>query len=158
MKYVKFFTALLAISLLTTSCDSDDEGDAPAPTRSEMLTARNWVITGLNVEPALDVDGDNTQENNLMPYLQACTLDDFQDFNSDNSYTIEEGPSKCDPNDPQIVEAGEWLWNSDGTRLVMNANSETFEAKVTSLSSAEMVWEYTLVQGGVTYTFTQTMN
>ncbi len=147
----------LCIALTFTSCKEDDEEESPAPTKSEMLTSRNWKVSTLNVEPALDVDGDGTQENNLIPYVGACTLDDFWKFVSNGNYTNEEGPSKCDPNDSQIIESGTWLWSSDQTRLVMNANSETFEAKVLSISSSQMIWEFTIVNQGVTYTFTQTL-
>lgn len=146
----------IAASLSLTSCDKDDD-EEPAPTRSELLVAKQWKMTVLNVEPALDIDGNGTQENNLIPYVGACTLDDFWAFQSSGNYTSEEGASKCDPNDPQIIESGQWLWNSDQSRLVMNANSETFEARVVSISSGQMIWEYTLVNNGVTYTFTQTM-
>ena len=61
------YLPLLAItaSLIFTSCEKDEE-EPPAPTKSEMLTSRNWRMTALNVEPALDVDGDGTQENNLI--------------------------------------------------------------------------------------------
>jgi len=142
------------------SCnDDDDEEDPTPPTKTELLTARNWMVEGWNIEPAIDIDNDGTQENNLIPYIQACTLDDFFDFNTDGSYTVEEGASKCDPNDPSIVDSGDWLWNSDNTRLIFESSSGTnSEAEIISISATEMVVEFTTVNQGVTYTETQTWN
>lgn len=149
----------IAASLSLTSCDKDDDDDEePAPTRSELLVSQQWSLIAFNVEPALDWDQDGTQENNLIPYVGACTLDDFWLFQANGNYTSEEGASKCNPNDPQIIESGQWLWNSDQTRLILNANSQTFEATVTSITASQLIWEYVIVNNGVTYTFTQTLN
>lgn len=162
MKVSKFLPMVLFLGILSfSSCnDDDDEDDDPTPpTRTELLTARNWIVEGLTVEPAIDIDNNGTQENNLIPFLAACNLDDFYDFNADMSYTIEEGASKCDPNDPTIVESGDWLWNSDNSRLIFEPNGgTTMEAEVISLTATELVAEFTVVDQNVTYTYTQTWN
>ncbi|HKK40267.1 MAG TPA: lipocalin family protein [Cryomorphaceae bacterium] len=161
MKVSKFLPMVLFLGVLSfSSCNDDDDDEDPTPpTRTEMLTAKNWMVEGWNIEPAIDIDNNGTQENNLIPFIEACNLDDFFDFNTDGSYTIEEGASKCDPNDPTIVESGDWLWNSDNTRLIFEASGgTTTEAEVISISKTEMVVEFTSVQQGVTYTQTQTWN
>lgn len=161
MKVSKFLPMVLFLGVLSfSSCnDDDDEDDPTPPTKTELLTARNWIVEGLTVEPAIDIDNNGTQENNLIPFLAACNLDDFYDFNADRSYTIEEGASKCDPNDPTIVESGDWLWNSDNTRLIFEPNGgTTMEAEVISLTATELVAEFTVVDQNVTYTYTQTWN
>lgn len=149
---------LIALAGLITFSSCEKEESDPEPTMSEKLTGNNWSLSAYNVEPAIDADGDGTQENNLMPYLGACNLDDFWNFVASGAYTFEEGASKCDPNDPQIIESGTWLWNSDNTRLVINSGGQTMDAKIIRLNSNEMIWEFTQVNAGVTYTFTQTLN
>lgn len=161
MKVSKFLPMVLFLGVLSfSSCNDDDDDEDPAPpTRTELLTGRNWMVEGYNIEPAIDIDGDGTQENNLIPFIAACNLDDFYDFNVDGSYTIEEGASKCDPNDPTIVQSGDWLWNSDNTRLIFEASGGgTSEAEVISITATEVVVEFTSVDQGVTYTETQTWN
>lgn len=160
--YLKFPPVAVLILLLTfTACkDDDDDNDEPAPkTRTEMLTAKNWTRTSVTITPAIDYDGNGTQENDLTPYIPTCDLDDFYKFNSNTSFTREEGPSKCDANDPQVVYTGTWTWNSDETILTITPlGGETQEAKVTTLNDTEMVWNITFSSGGVNYTEIHTLN
>ena len=153
---------LLFLGVLSfTSCNDDDDGeDAPAPTRSQLLTSKNWIVDTWDIEPAIDIDNNGTQENNLIPFFPVCFLDDFYDFNADGSYAIEEGASKCDDNDPTVIESGDWLWNSDNTRIIFEPNSgDNYEYKVISISSSELVIEFTSVnENGTTFTQTQTWN
>ena len=156
---LKFLSMFAFIALfVTTSCSDDDEDEAPAPTRTQLLTAKQWKLNALTVEPALDIDGDGTQENNLIPFIPACDLDDIQKFNTDGTYTFEEGPTKCDPNNPQVYESGTWQWNTDQTRLVTNSGGSTSDVLVTSITSTAMVQTETVVENNVTYTFTYTFN
>ena len=128
-------------------------------TITDLLTANDWMVVGLNIEPAIDIDNNGTEENNLIPFIPACTLDDFFDFNTDGSYTIEEGASKCDPNDPDIIETGNWSWNSDNTNLIFEPNGGTTrDAEVISISATEIILEFPSDLDNVTYTETQTWN
>lgn len=130
---VALFLMLLSISAWSKD---EEEMEAPAPTRSEMLTGRNWSITAYSVEPAVDADGNGTQENNLMPYLPACVTDDFTDLNANQSYTAEEGDSKCEPNDPEVFETGDWSFNSAETLVVFSPDGQaSYELSIESLSS-----------------------
>ncbi|MGB6036768.1 MAG: hypothetical protein WBG42_10915 [Cryomorphaceae bacterium] len=161
MKVSKFLPMVLFLGVLSfSSCNDDDEDDDPTPpTKTELLTARNWMMTGFNVAPAILMPQTGTPETNLIPFEAACNLDDFWDLNTDGSYTREEGASKCSPNDPTVFESGDWLWNSDNTRLIFEPNgAASYEAKVISLIATELVLELTSVEAGVTYTFTQTFN
>jgi len=160
MKVSKFLPMVLFLGVLSfSSCnDDDDDDDEPAPTKSELVASKNWMTTGLTVSPGLAIGQNGNLENNLIPFSAACNLDDFWDFNADRSFTFEEGASKCDPNDPSVIASGEWLWNSDETRLILEVGTESEERKVLSVSTTEMVWEFTVVDQGVTYTYTETLN
>ncbi|MEM9052168.1 MAG: hypothetical protein AAGC47_08975 [Bacteroidota bacterium] len=163
MKISKFLPMLLFLGVLSfTSCnDDDDEEDPPAPTRSELLTAKNWSISELTVNPALAIGQNGNPETNLIPFTPACVLDDFENYNSGGTFTWEEGASKCDPNDPDIFASGNWLWNSDETKLIVQENDgSSIEFTIVSISSTEMVRERVEVDQAaqVTYTFTETLN
>jgi hypothetical protein len=160
MKVSKFLPMVLFLGVLSfSSCNDDDDDEDPTPpTKSELVTGKNWMTTGLSVEPAIDIDGNGTQENNLIPFITACNLDDFWDLNTDGTFTLEEGASKCDPNDPSVIASGDWLWNSDQTRIIFEASGDNEERKVISVSATEMIWEFTFVDQGVTYTYTETLN
>jgi len=112
-----------------------------------------------DVQPAIDFDGNGTQETDLIPFLLACGLDDFVDYNTDNTYTKEEGPSKCDPNDPEVFESGSWTFNSDQTRIVHTpAGAVPYELEIVSVSTSKLIVEETQVLDGVTYTVTLEYN
>lgn len=148
---------VLDVDSCLCDCPAGFSGDSCEVSFTDLLTANDWMVVGFNIEPAIDIDG--TEVNNLIPFIQACDLDDFFDFNTDGSYTIEEGASKCDPNDPSVVESGDWLWNSDNTRIIFEPNGgASREAEVISISSTEVVVEITIVSDNVTYTHTQTWN
>ncbi len=157
MNVLKFLPMLALLSFVMVSCGDDDE-DEPAPTRSQLITSQSWSVVSLNVEPAIDLDGNGTQENNLIPFLQACDLDDFLKLNANGTFTNEEGASKCDPNDPQVIQSGVWIWNSDETRVVLTAGGQSTEYVVTALSSTALTTTETFVIQNVTYTFTTTYN
>lgn len=159
-KITSALIAMLCISLSFSSCKKDEEEEpAPAPTKKELLSGNNWELTAYSVEPAIDIDQNGTQENNLMPYLQACSLDDFTDLNTDNTYTSEEGPSKCDPNDPQVFESGSWSLNSDETLVIFSpSGQQSYEMSIESLSSSQWEAKQIVVSGGVTYTFSLTFD
>ncbi len=159
----RFSISILASLLLLMSCNKDDDGggNTPPPTvnKTQLLTAKNWRITAHNVDPAIDIDNNGTQENNLLPFYAACDLDDIRKFNTNGSYTFEEGATKCDPNNPQVYQTGTWLWNSDNTRLITTASSNvSVDALVPTLNATTMVLVTTVVSNGVTYTETITFN
>lgn len=154
-KYLKSFAySLMAISLITVSCKKDDKKNEP--TKTELLTGNNWVTTRIEIEPAIDFDGDGTQENNLTPYFDPCDLDDFLNLKTDKTYIIEEGASKCDPNDPQVVETGTWTLSSNNTRLVLSSGGSSSDYLLKTLTANKMVTAEELVLNGVTYTITTT--
>jgi hypothetical protein len=159
-KLTSALIAMLCITLVLSSCSKDEEETvAPAPTKKQMLSGNNWVIKAYTVEPAIDIDQNGTQENNLLPYLQACNLDDFIDLNEDNSYTAEEGASKCDPNDPQVYETGDWSFNSDETFIVFSPDGQaSYEFSIESLSASQWEAKQVQVSNGVTYTFSLTFD
>lgn len=161
MKTLNFkFLPMFAFVLLFVfvSCKDDDD-DPPAKTKTELLTSKNWTRTTVTITPAIDYDGNGTQENDLTPYIPTCDLDDFYRFNANTSFTREEGPSKCDANAPQVVYTGTWVWNSDETILTLTPLGQgTQEMKVVELTATKMVWNYTFNQGGVNYTEVHTLN
>ncbi len=157
MKTTRLLPVLFFASLLiSTGCNKDDD-DEPAPTRSALLTSKNWIGTNVSINPAIDFDQNGTQETDLYPFVPLCSRDDFYKFNVNASFTEEEGASKCDVNDTQIISTGIWVWNSDETILTISEQGAApFEALVTQLSATSMTWEQTQSINGVVYVVTIT--
>jgi hypothetical protein len=151
-----FFIAGL---FLFTACSKDDDDTPPPPTKTQRLTAKQWRLTAQTINPGIQLEpGGPTITDLLVTYLP-CQLDDFVKFNTNGTYSAEEGPTKCDPNDPQVIETGTWIWNADETRIIITpAGGSTADLLVTSLTSSQLVTQITFtdVVNGVPITYTLT--
>lgn len=116
MKRLSVFVAaaLLAVSTFT-SCSKDDKEDNPAPvekTKTEIITAKSWRITGFTFK-----EGNGPIED-VYAQLQTCTKDDFYKFNIDKTFRFDEGATKCSSNDPQTATSA-WDITADGSILLL---------------------------------------
>ena len=91
------------------------------------LISKAWKYKRFSaVAGALTVD--------VLSTMQPCELDDIYRFNSNKTYSVEEGATKCDPSDPQIIESGSWRFNTAETKLYLGTDSvEVIELTSTSL-------------------------
>jgi hypothetical protein len=55
--------------------------------------------------------------------MKPCELDDIYRFNSNKTFTVEEGATKCNTTDPQIKESGPWRFNAAETKLYLGTDS-----------------------------------
>ena len=53
----------------------------------------------------------------LDPSIRNCQKDNYYQFNSDGAYQLNDGPTKCAPTDPQIIETGTWSFLDNETKL-----------------------------------------
>jgi hypothetical protein len=81
--------ALLSSALFVSSCNNSD----PQPTQLTLLTSRNWQLTG----DVVTASGAVNYIHDLCAMLNACSRDNFYQFRTDKSYTLDEGGSKCNP-------------------------------------------------------------
>lgn len=116
-----------------------------APNKTQLLTAKPWVVTALILEQP------GTQTIDIYQLLSACSKDDLFIFNTNGNYEINEGPSKCNPSDPQISESGPWSFTNNETKILLDGE----EATIMQLTSTRMVLKVNEQStGGVlTYTF-----
>jgi hypothetical protein len=155
-----YFTIWILISLLAlTSCSKDsddDDGPSNSPfgsignsggnnnnnnngSRTQMLTGKTWSPVTVSINPPADVNGDGTTESDLTPLYQQCNLDDIYDFKTDQSYTGDEGPTKCDPNSPQVFEQGTWNWAANETQIVLTTGGQNATLNIDSFSATQLV-------------------
>ncbi len=143
---------LLIVSLFiaTLSCKKDEE-----PTKKELLCGKNWILTAETVSPAINFNGILITD--LYSQLDDCTKDDISIFNTNGTYTFEEGATKCDVNDPQVWDSGTWVFNSDETILVLTSpGNGTVNAEIIELTSSKIVVSQESTIEGIKYTITDT--
>lgn len=117
MKKIKLTTLFLAI--LFTACSKKDK----SPSRSEMLTSGTWKITASET----DNDGNGSYETDNYAIFLDCFKDNFVTFKNGGQLELDEGPTKCDPMDPQ-TETDSWsLTNNDNTLVVGSDSYEILE-------------------------------
>jgi hypothetical protein len=81
--------------------------------------------------------------------MDECTKDNLIKFNADKSLTRDEGASKCDPSDPQIITDSNWTFNSDESSV----NIDGGELKLIELTEQIFATEANDEIDGVQYTY-----
>lgn len=130
-------------------------GGTGGGSKTQMLTAKNWTAVSIKINPGIDVNQDGTPDTDLTPFYDTCTMDDFLKYNADQTYKIDEGATKCDPNSPQVYESGTWSWASGETQLTMTVQGDSYSVMVTALTAQQFVTSQQVqFQDGSTHTLT----
>ncbi len=145
----KILFATLILSSLFIGCSKDDKEDVKQPTKTELLTAHYWQATALTIDPPLSIGG--IQISDLYSQSENCVKDNLEKYNTNNTFISDEGPTKCDPTDPQ-TENGVWSFNSDETILTVDGESY----KVLTLTSTQLKVSVIDLIDGINYTYTAT--
>ncbi len=141
---------IASLVLVTLSCKEDED-----PSKKELLSGKNWVMVSQTVSPAINFNG--TLITDLFAQMDDCSKDDISKFNSNGTYTMEEGATKCDVNDPQVFDSGTWVFNSDETILVLTSPiNGTINAEIIELTSSKCVISQEETLDGIVYTITNT--
>jgi len=121
----KLTTCLLVfsgISGLTTMSSCTDEPIKPK-TKTELLTASAWKIKEFTVNPGIDIGG--VVITDFLTQLDPCDIDDLNIYKADGNGIIDEGPTKCNPSDPQTTTF-KWVFNPDETKITED-NTDTYD-------------------------------
>ena len=138
----KITLATLVVGLIMVSCTKKSNSPTPTPTetKTQLLTGKNWKITAHTFNPGFD----------LMGYLitdfyayniasgGACSLDNIYNFYTDGTSTVNEGATLCDPQDPQLVDAGIWSFQNSETTLIQGGIAYT----IVTLNSTTLKLKY----------------
>ena len=109
---MKTLLFICCIVLLLFSCKKDNK----SKTRTELLTNGSWHVTAYTVDPAIDFDGDGTEETNVYAVMDECITDDRTTFFANGTGELDEGATKCSANDPQTV-AITWTFDQSEEKL-----------------------------------------
>lgn len=120
---------LTAVSLFLAACQKDD--NLPVlKTKTELITESAWKFSTATVSGS-----------DASAYLQACQKDNVYSFVAAGTGTINEGPVKCDPNDPQ---SNPFTWNFTNSEAMLNISTILFtggsnDFTLVSLSESQLV-------------------
>ena len=108
-----WLVSALAASLLLMSCEKNPTGPASV---KDLLVDKNWKWISATINPGINVSG--VVVTDWYAQMGQCAKDGTTRFSANGTYTDDEGPTKCDPADPQTV-SGTWVLNPGETILTM---------------------------------------
>ncbi len=129
MKTLNAIIYAIACIVLISSCKKDDE--TPSVSKAELLagkTSKAWRKTA-------------GKENGSDYYttLPTCYKDDITVFSANKNFEFNEGATKCDSGDPQIIEADTWEFKSNETII----NVFETDYKILELTNTTLRVSYT---------------
>lgn len=145
---MKLFLPILVL-LLIISCKKGDK----SKTRAELLANGSWHVTAYTVDPALDFDGNGTDETDAFAVMEACVKDDHTTFYTNGTAELDEGATKCSDSDPQTIPLT-WQFAQDETELRVQRIDYLLE----SLTETQLVVKEIETISQVTYTHTVTFS
>lgn len=159
IKYLGLFS--LTALLIFGSCSKDNNDDnPPEKTTTELLTAGFWKITSMTIDPGVIFE--STFITDVYAQMEDCERDDLMRFDSDGKITDDEGPTKCDPNDPQTTNDGTWVLSADGESVSISyPGDDTITFLISTLNGSTLSGTYSVFEdygsGPLSYTYTLTL-
>jgi hypothetical protein len=142
---------LLGPVLLLGACQTTEV----APSRTELLAANDWFMTGLLSEPGLPINDQLVTD--LYATRPNCDRDDVFSFRADGTYRVHEGATKCLPQLPDKEELGTWTFNADESILrTQPQRGAATDYRVLEIGPQQLRFHYTLSGANYRYDFTVT--
>jgi hypothetical protein len=124
---------LLTISVLMFRC-SDDDNDNDVKTSD--LIQGSWQVTGDVISPPIDLGAGPISD--LYAESEACDRDDLYIFKANGVGEFNEGPTKCDPGDPQSAPFTWSLANND-KNLVISQGGTALTFEIAQLDNTRLI-------------------
>lgn len=133
------------------SCKKDKKEESPK-TKMELITTGSWKRTALVSTPAYDWNANGVFDTNILNTMFSCEKDNFDTFKSNGIFETDEGPTKCNPSDPQKWTVS-WTFADNETKLIFDG---TDEYTLLELTATTLKYQSTFIENEVTYTHVET--
>jgi hypothetical protein len=144
------FSKKAALVILTVAVIAACKKD-PASDRTPLLTSSGWTLTSDFINPGIDIDADGHTENELTNVLLPCEKDNLMIFRTNNTIDEDEGSTKCDPSDPQLVTTGTWRFYDNESKIIMGDTGHEDTAQLVQLTKSTLVLKFIKVDGGTEF-------
>jgi hypothetical protein len=136
MKVILRLSVVMVLFLFLNSCKKED-----AKTKTQLLTQKEWVMKKLEQK-----EGSNPWVDEFLSF-DACSKDDRYVFKANGTYEFNEGPTKCDPADPQVFDTGNWIFTNNETKLQIGTDEFTID----TLDENNLILSVQETVGGIAY-------
>src|SRR5690348_7425622 len=111
--------SLVAAALAFTACEkSTSPGTGSGP---DVLYGKKWKVTAEAWSPPITVLGMTIGD--VYATREACDKDNFVTYSANGTSVMDEGPTKCDPDNPQTTST-KWTLSADGKTMTMTGDGE----------------------------------
>lgn len=127
----------LALVVVLVSCSKDD----PKTSKTDLIS-KTWKTTSFTIGGQ-----------DVFSLYDACEKDNLVIIAKDGKYKEDEGLTKCNPADPQIIDSGTWSFLENETKLKIvysDSSSETYT--ITELTSTTLKLSITDTSSGTSVT------
>ena len=139
MKKMIRIACIISISMIFfTSCKKDEKS------KMELITSGNWKLVS-----GQERTGNAAWQENIQTY-SPCELDNYIKFSTNSTFELNEGPTKCDPQDDQSINAP---WAFENGESSVNIYGEVLA--IEELSGSKLVLTYFDAFGGTTTYYKQ---
>jgi hypothetical protein len=125
-----FLISTTIFVLLTISCNKKDSNSSLS--KRDLLTSGSWKLTAV----VADDDANGSYETDRFASFSDCYKDNYYTFRSNGELELNEGPTKCDPIDPQ-TETYSWELTQNETHLIFGFD----EYKLEELTASTLKWK-----------------
>jgi hypothetical protein len=130
-------TILFAIFIFALSFSAFKKNDK-APSKTAMIAAKTWKMSGYRVDPAFDFLKTGNPVSDIYRAFP-CYHDDTQKFEQGGVYTTNEGADKCGS---MQSEKGNWFFDPSETILIKQTSGESFCVDVIEISPSILKYAY----------------
>jgi hypothetical protein len=128
---------LFVLGLAALSACKKESEDTPSPSRTELLTAKNWRLTAYTSTATVTGSSSSSTTRDMYALIPACLKDDFFKFNTDKTFVSDEGPIACGAPSPKLTY--NWDFNNDQTKIVITTPASPVDfGTITELSATTL--------------------
>jgi len=143
---MRFNLVLLGFIVLFASCETGSNTVTPEKpkTKKEILSSDRWRIT---VYTSVYTDSGETKTVNHFHDSGLCWKDNYLLFHPNGLLSLDEGPTRCNIDDPQIVELGTWELVNNDAQIRFEGDSTVTADVLTLTDSLFSIRYYEVVKG-----------
>ncbi len=145
MKNIILFLAAAITLSLFSSCSKDDD-----LTKTEILIGNDWIITGVTIFPAIDINDDGNLVTDIYAILiEECYRDNTYSFAENGIVTVRESTNICE-GEPDSYTS-QWSMNEAESEITITEDGYPDNYIIESMTTSKMVLSFSENDGENTF-------